>query len=54
MIFNEMQAKPNLVYKRATSKLIWVTAIGDVAEEFQIFTIYVKHDVYDIQDDSTE
>ena len=51
LIFDEMQIKSNLVYKRSTGKLIGFTAMGDVSEEFRkkFFSKYVKHDVHDTQ-----
>ena len=54
LIFGEMQIKSNLVYKRSTGKLIGFTAMGDVSEEFRIFSEYVKHDVHDTQVGSSD
>ena len=42
------------MYKRSTGKLIGFTAIGDVSEEFRIFSEYVKHDVHDTQVGSSD
>ena len=42
------------MYKRSTGKLIGFTAMGDVSEEFRIFSEYVKHDVHDTQVESSD
>ena len=54
LIFDEMQIKSNLVYKRSTGKLIGFTAMGGVSEEFRIFSEYVKLDVHDTQVESSD
>ena len=34
LIFDEMQIKADVVYRRSTGKLIGFTAMGDINEEF--------------------
>ena len=55
-IFDKMQIKSNLLYKKSTGELIGFTAMGDISEEFRkkFFSKYVKHDVHDTQVDSSD
>ena len=46
LIFDEMQTKADLVYRRSTGKLIGFTAMGDINEEFRKFNenLYLEDD----------